>query len=64
MAKHQLAKDLLNCGRKRKMTLQEAKAQQKARQHETHDKIRIYLCDKCNTHHTTSKVNKIDWSKL
>lgn len=63
MSKHLKEKLLLNCGRKRKMTLAEAKGQQKARNQST----RIYKCDKCGTYHTTKRrggISKSAWDKL
>lgn len=68
MGKKVKEKLLLNCGRKRKMSYAEAKAQRTARLAENPNRpIRIYKCDKCHTYHTTTaygRISKSTWRKL
>lgn len=57
------------CGRKRKMTKQQAKAQQTARLYaDPLRRVKIYECDKCGTYHTTTNyttgVSKRAWSRI
>jgi len=64
MSRHLKDKLLLNCGRKRKMTLGEAKGQKRARESAGQD-VRVYKCEKCNSYHTTTKKqSSIDWNKI